>query len=169
MSQKKQIDTSVAALLFSDDRKDVLLIQRRDVPVWVLPGGGIDEGETPEEAVTREILEETGFHVNPDRLVGVYHPINRLTRLTYLFECKVTSGLAALSNETKGIRFYPVEKLPLMPPPYLEWIQDGVEQGPTKIKTLSSITYASVLKYLILHPILVFRFFCARFGIPINS
>ena len=31
---------------YSEDRKEILLIKRRDVPVWVLPGGGIDSGES---------------------------------------------------------------------------------------------------------------------------
>jgi 8-oxo-dGTP pyrophosphatase MutT (NUDIX family) len=39
---------SVACILFNNSK--ILLIKRRDIPVWVLPGGGIDQGESPETA-----------------------------------------------------------------------------------------------------------------------
>ena len=57
---KKKV-ASVIGCTFSKDRKKVLLIKRRDVPVWTLPGGGTEDNETIEEAITRELLEETGF------------------------------------------------------------------------------------------------------------
>ena len=41
----------------------VLLIKRRDFGVWLLPGGGIDAGESAAEAAVREAQEETGLEV----------------------------------------------------------------------------------------------------------
>lgn len=43
-----------------DNHQKLLLVKRRDVPVWVFPGGGIEKGETPERAVVREVFEESG-------------------------------------------------------------------------------------------------------------
>ena len=37
-------------------------------PRWLIPGGGIDEGETALEAAVRELLEETGLKIDPDEL-----------------------------------------------------------------------------------------------------
>ncbi len=55
-----------------DEAGRMLLTQRRDLPFWCLPGGRVDPGETPMEAVVREVAEETGLAVEMERLVGVY-------------------------------------------------------------------------------------------------
>ncbi len=164
------IPESVAGALFNEDRSQVLLILRRDVPVWVLPGGGIDPNEAPDTAVVREILEETGFRVKIVRLAGSYVPINRLARSTFLYECAILSGNPTLSSETRGVRFFPLDQLPAMPPPYLEWIQDAhAALEPAALKPLKSVNYQTLFKHLICHPLLVFRFLLARLGLPINS
>lgn len=59
----------VATVLLVDARGWVLLqLRSQDAPaspgVWSLPGGGIELGETPEEAARRELLEETGLLVD---------------------------------------------------------------------------------------------------------
>lgn len=59
----------VAAMLLRDAQNRILL-QHRDsaTPIWPqkwgLPGGGIEQGETPEEAARRELEEETGIRVH---------------------------------------------------------------------------------------------------------
>lgn len=160
---------SVAGVVFSADRSSVLLIQRRDVPVWVLPGGGIEPGESPEEAVLREILEETGFEVATPRLVGTYIPINRLAKLTNLYECIFVSGQATTGAETRNVRFFPLDRLPkLLPPPYPQWIGDAVPITPPFKKNLDSVTYFTLFKNFLTHPLLVIRFILARLGLPYN-
>jgi len=160
---------SVSGALFSQDRTQVLLILRRDVPVWVLPGGGVDPNESPDHAILREILEETGFHVKISRLAGVYTPINRLARFTHLYECQIIAGEPTPSSETKAVRFFPLNELPPMPPPYLEWIQDALISQTTLYKNLQSVSYWNLLKNCISHPLLVARFFLSRLGFPLNS
>lgn len=160
---------SVAGIIFSSDYSAVLLIKRRDVPVWAIPGGGIDASESPEDTVIREILEETGFTVKVDRLVGDYIPINRLSARTHLYECTILGGEPTLGSETKGIRFFPVKQLPPLPPPYPEWIADALLQIPPVQKTLLSVNYRALFKNLFLHPILVIRFLLSKAGWAINS
>ena len=59
------------AVIF-DDAGRVLLCHRRDIDMWNLPGGGMESGELPTEAVIREVTEETGLDVIVGRLIGVY-------------------------------------------------------------------------------------------------
>lgn len=167
----KKKDESVISCIFSKDRKKVLLIKRRDVPVWTLVGGAIEENETLEEAITREILEETGFQTKIRKKVGEYSPINKLAKFTHLFESEILSGEATVSDETREIKFFDVDNLPkLLPPPYPEWIEDSLkDEHKLIIRKLNSVNYLTLIKNLILHPILVIRFLLSKIGLAINS
>ncbi len=50
----------------------ILLTKRTDLPVWCLPGGGIEHGESIAQAAIREVHEETGLDIVLTRLVGLY-------------------------------------------------------------------------------------------------
>lgn len=67
-------DTRVGAYgLIVEGGKVLLSHWRPDMgtPGWTLPGGGLEAGEDPAAAAVREVLEETGFHVSLDRLLGL--------------------------------------------------------------------------------------------------
>jgi 8-oxo-dGTP diphosphatase len=68
----------VGAVIVQDGR--VVLVRRRFEPLqgqWSLPGGGVEVGETLEIAVAREMLEETGLHVEVGAVVEVFDRIMR--------------------------------------------------------------------------------------------
>ncbi len=165
------MDQSVSSIIFDDTRKKILLIKRRDVPVWVLPGGGIDPGESPENAAVREVFEETGCEAFIVRKVANYHPINPLCKTTHFFECKLLSEDLKTGSETRAIQFFDLNNLPkALPPPYPDWINDGVLNLPELLeKKITSVTYPVILKSILMHPILVLRFFLTKIGIYINS
>ena len=55
-----------------DDRERVLLMREKTDGLWSLPGGWADPGDTPSVAVTREVLEETGYHSSAVKLVACW-------------------------------------------------------------------------------------------------
>jgi ADP-ribose pyrophosphatase YjhB (NUDIX family) len=55
-----------------DDRERVLLMRERTDGRWSLPGGWADPGDAPSAAVTREILEETGYHSSAVKLIACW-------------------------------------------------------------------------------------------------
>ncbi len=69
------IRLTVTAIL-PDEKGRLLLVRRADNGHWALPGGGVDPGERVVEALVREMEEETGVHVRPVNLVGVYSDPN---------------------------------------------------------------------------------------------
>lgn len=162
--------TAVAGIIFDDSRTQVLLVQRRDIPVWVLPGGGVDKEESKEAAIQREMEEETGYKVHIARQIAEYEPVNRLTQRTYFFECTIAGGAPRLGDETLGIRFFPIAELPvLLPPPYEKWIMDArAEYGYVLKKKIEGVSYPVLIKLLCQHPILVCRFLLTKVGIHLN-
>jgi 8-oxo-dGTP pyrophosphatase MutT (NUDIX family) len=145
----------------------VLLVRRTDVPVWVLPGGGIEHEELPEFAAIRETHEETGLTVEIIHHVATYQPINRLAAPIYLFSCRpLGSSTPILTKENREVdaaEFFPVHNLPLTLFPFHKtFIQEWFEAKTVPIiRPLTEITYFSVLKLALLHPIFVARYICA--------
>src|SRR5438105_3497655 len=69
----------------------VLLAHRRDIDWWNLPGGGMEAGETVDEALCREVREETGLEVEIVQLVGVYSkPLKQ--EVVLAFRCRAIGG-----------------------------------------------------------------------------
>lgn len=166
MQGKKQ---AVYGIIFNETRSEVLLIKRRDIPVWVLPGGGLDPGELPEEGAIREVWEETGFTSKVIRKVAEYLPVNKMTQLSHFFECEIVGGAAQIGSETKEIRFFPLNALPLLPPPYEGWIRDAAANYPEMLrKKIEGVSYAVFFKLLARHPFLVSRYLLTKLGIHIN-
>jgi 8-oxo-dGTP pyrophosphatase MutT (NUDIX family) len=79
---------TVAAVIEQGGR--FLLVQERESGRTVLnqPAGHLEDGESLVTAVIRETLEETGWHFQPDALIGMYrwrHPVKRITYLRVTF------------------------------------------------------------------------------------
>ncbi len=86
----------VTAVIRDADR--FLLARQRDGQRWSLIGGGIEPGETPQEALAREVLEELGVAVTIGRIVGAYGGSalavtaangDQVSYVTTAFECSV--------------------------------------------------------------------------------
>lgn len=102
--------------------REVLLIKRSDFPVWCLPGGAIEQREAPENAVVREVLEETGLTIRLSHLAGIYsRPLWKANGdVCLVFAGTVVSGALRSSLETTEVAFltdkeWPVGLLPWYP------------------------------------------------------
>ena len=100
-----------AYAIILDTQQRVLLCQRNDIDRWNLPGGGVESGETPWEAVVREVNEEIGLSVRVKRLLGVYAypPANDVI---FSFLCERVAGEPTLSEEAKAIAYFAADQLP---------------------------------------------------------
>jgi 8-oxo-dGTP pyrophosphatase MutT (NUDIX family) len=114
---------SATGLVFDPDDR-VLMVRHADRGVWVAPGGAVDPGETPQDAVVREVWEETGLWVEPTGLCGVFGGPECLVRyangdevsyVTAVFECRRLGGtLHADGEETLEARFVAAAELPAL-------------------------------------------------------
>jgi 8-oxo-dGTP pyrophosphatase MutT (NUDIX family) len=167
--EKPSEDQAVYGIVFNEIKTEVLLIKRRDVPVWILPGGGLDKGESPEDGTIREVWEETGFKSLVIRKIAEYLPVNKMTKFSHLFECQIISGWMKTGAETKEVRFFPLHALPDLPPPYEGWIRDAAANHSTVLrKKIEGVSYWVLIKLLLQHPILVGRYLLTKLGIHIN-
>lgn len=148
----------------ANNQTEVLLTKRNDVPVWVLPGGGIEKNETEEMAVKREVQEETGYDIAIIRKCAEYSPINQLAAFTSVYLCKIVSGTPLLSHETSKIAFFPIQSLPQsLIPPHALWIKEALSHESLIQRNLTEVSYLRLLQYFIKHPLQIIRFAWTRF------
>lgn len=82
MPSPRATRTAAVCAVILDDTGRVLLQRRADNGLWVLPGGGVEVGESASQAIVREVREETGLLIQVRRLVGVYSNPEQTT-ITY--------------------------------------------------------------------------------------
>jgi ADP-ribose pyrophosphatase YjhB (NUDIX family) len=90
----------------------VLLAVRDTLRGWELPGGTLRAGESPEDALRRELREETGLEVAIRRRVGTYARSGFRAHVAHVFECSVAGGSLRPSLETPELRWFDPASLP---------------------------------------------------------
>jgi 8-oxo-dGTP pyrophosphatase MutT (NUDIX family) len=91
----------------------VLLVKRDNPMLWELPGGGLLPGETPEDAIVREVYEETGIRIKIVSLLGWYSRTGFRAHLSPIYICHPISGEPILhSEDVIQVHYFPLHSLP---------------------------------------------------------
>lgn len=108
----------VRGVIFKDN--GILMVREKIDDCWSLPGGWADIGFTPGEIAVKEVREESGFVVEPVKLLAVLdkrchdHP----PALEYTYKifilCNIIGGGAAPGMETSDVAFFERDKLPTL-------------------------------------------------------
>ncbi len=108
----------VSALVLENEKSEILLTQRpmgkEMAGLWEFPGGKIESGESPEEALIREIKEELNITLNKNSLVPLTfvshsYPTFQLVMLT--FHCKQWQGEIQLMEQQGGFQWVNLQTL----------------------------------------------------------
>ena len=117
----------VAAVIHNDTGQ-LLLQEKASGEGWSLPAGAIEPGETPHQAILREVREETGLKVEVQSIAGVfggkdfrheYPNGDRVENVVALFLCRcVGRHSGPIDGETKSLQYFSRECMPPLALPY---------------------------------------------------
>jgi 8-oxo-dGTP pyrophosphatase MutT (NUDIX family) len=101
-----------AAVIFDDAGRVLLVKENYDRRRWSLPGGAVEAGESDEEAVIREVAEETGVVARVGDLIGSYELDTGFTGVAFI--CSIVDGEPSVppTGEIAEVEWWPVAQLP---------------------------------------------------------
>ena len=109
-----------ATAVISDDEGRVLLGRRAiepDKDRWDLPGGFVEEGEHPLDALRRELREEAALEVYPEEFLGVWMDryggdAPAVSTLNLYWTARITGGEPVAADDVAEVRWFPVDEIP---------------------------------------------------------
>jgi ADP-ribose pyrophosphatase YjhB (NUDIX family) len=107
----------------------ILLTKREDFEIWILPSGGVEDGESIAQAAIRETKEETGLDVELTSLVGIYSRLgDMLPNHAVLFLAKPLGGdIKCQEGETLEVKWFEFDEIPnLLAPGQKRRIEDAI-------------------------------------------
>jgi ADP-ribose pyrophosphatase YjhB (NUDIX family) len=113
-----------ASAIVVNDAGRILLHRRTDNALWSIPGGAMEVGESIAETAVREVKEETGLDVVPERVVGIYSNPRHVVeyadgevrqQFSVCFACRLVGGQAATGDESSEVGFFTPAEIEAMP------------------------------------------------------
>ncbi|KAF5079945.1 Nucleoside triphosphatase NudI [anaerobic digester metagenome] len=107
---------AVRVILSDPDGKILILKRSTDSKTnpgkWELPGGKVDQNESFDQALLREVYEETGLKITPDHVVGVSEQNLHIIRAVHIIMSgRIVDGELTLSHEHEGYAWVFLENL----------------------------------------------------------
>ena len=142
----------------------VLLIKRKDIPLWCLPGGDTERKESPEKAIAREMTEETGLKIRAVRQIGMGRRPDFEGRkakgkhfLCQFFICRSNNHLPRKGDGVESVGFWSTNKLPSA---LIRWHKEIITAAfnnnfkPVQV----DMKLKKELVWLLFHPLILYRF-----------
>jgi ADP-ribose pyrophosphatase YjhB (NUDIX family) len=130
VTQTPRHSVSVAAVI-TDEHGRVLVIQRRDNGAWQLPGGVLELDESPQAGVRREVREETGVEVEPQRLTGIYKNMT-IGVVALVFHARLIAGTPTETEESAAVAWWTANQVATnMSEAFAVRILDALRTDPT--------------------------------------
>lgn len=136
------IMVTAAMGIIYDKEKGILFEKRTDNGMWCVPGGAMELGETAEEALRREIREETSLEIKNPRFFKVRENVHMVypngdevyyTDLVYLIEDY--SGHLGMDDESSELKWFPIHELPEnIMPTQIDYILAAVKEFQQRIE-----------------------------------
>ncbi len=123
--------TVTAAAIVVDEQRRVLLLKHRFRPGtgWGLPGGFIEAGEQPDEAVRRELREEVGLELAGVEVVTT-RAFKKPRQIEIVFRCRPEGDASPQSIEIRKASWFSIDSLPEgLPAEVRGLIKDAVKDG----------------------------------------
>jgi len=99
-------------IIVKNHKDEVLLTQRSDVPIWVIPGGHTNMNEGSRITAQREFLEETGYEIRVTKIIARYS-IPKSPKMKYLYEGEIVKKIKSPDRkEVKSIGWFGLRSLP---------------------------------------------------------
>ncbi len=106
---------AVAAVIRESEASGRILLVRRRYPpqegLWTLPGGGVEAGESIDEAMIREAEEETGLAIALDYQLGTWSTPSHETIITF-FAARVQGGMLVAGTDALEAEWFPLRAMP---------------------------------------------------------
>lgn len=128
----------VRVILHNDEGKILLVRQHHeDKDIWMVPGGGIEEGENSQDAAIREVMEETGLVIHVERLLWHVEEVSekRGQRFVNFFLGSIIGGHPELGSDPEfseenqvleELRFFSREELDSIENLYPDYLRDDL-------------------------------------------